>query len=367
MQAALLENSETILRVYIQNTCPRTILSGQESSQPLCRPQPLVLPLTPCSPWHPQEQMEDMRKKEEHLEKEMTEVAMQNRRLADPLQKAREEMSDMQKKLGGYERDKQILVVGFHCIPSPPWCEGAGRLGRCLPSPRAEPALGAPGEVLNPSVPYLVTWGHMGLAPVLRARWPLAAMVGLGPLCLGAVPSDDHLTWSFLGSSIVWVPELGVLSDPSLQCTKARLKVTEKELKSLRWEHEVLEQRFIKVGSWGVWGALGHLGGSRCVWGLPGHLGDSQHVWGLLARLGDWVPGSGPSHSAGLSVDKLDVSAVPHCCPLGPSLCVSPSPNPLCVCRRKPVGENARPWGCTLVLTHGESTPSSSKLSSVLV
>ncbi|XP_070244595.1 dynein regulatory complex subunit 4 isoform X3 [Bos mutus] len=86
------------------------------------------------------EQMEDMRKKEEHLEKEMTEVAMQNRRLADPLQKAREEMSDMQKKLGSYERDKQILV-----------------------------------------------------------------------------------------------------------CTKARLKVTEKELKSLRWEHEVLEQRFIKV------------------------------------------------------------------------------------------------------------------------
>ncbi|XP_043328813.1 dynein regulatory complex subunit 4-like [Cervus canadensis] len=86
------------------------------------------------------EQMEDMQKKEEHLEKEMTEVAMQNRRLADPLQKAREEMSDMQKKLGGYERDKQILV-----------------------------------------------------------------------------------------------------------CTKARLKVTEKELKSLRWEHEVLEQRFIKV------------------------------------------------------------------------------------------------------------------------
>ena len=61
-----------------------------------------------------------MRKKEEHLEKEMTEVAMQNRRLADPLQKAREEMSDMQKKLGSYERDKQILVVGFRCIPSPP-------------------------------------------------------------------------------------------------------------------------------------------------------------------------------------------------------------------------------------------------------
>ncbi|XP_022438566.1 dynein regulatory complex subunit 4 isoform X2 [Delphinapterus leucas] len=86
------------------------------------------------------EQMEVMRKKERHLEKEMMEVSAQNRLLADPLQKARDEMSEMQKQLGGYERDKQILL-----------------------------------------------------------------------------------------------------------CTKARLKVTEKELKSLQWEHEVLEQRFIQV------------------------------------------------------------------------------------------------------------------------
>nr|XP_044617167.1 dynein regulatory complex subunit 4 isoform X5 [Equus asinus] len=85
------------------------------------------------------EQMEDMRKKEEHLEKEMAEVSVQNKRLADPLQKARDEMNEMQKKLGNYERDKQVLV-----------------------------------------------------------------------------------------------------------CTKARLKVTEKELKGLQWEHEVLEQRFMK-------------------------------------------------------------------------------------------------------------------------
>ena len=274
------------------------------------------------------------------MEKEMTEVAMQNRRLADPLQKAREEMNDMQKKLGGYERDKQILVVGFRCIPSPPWCEGAGRSGRCLPSPRVELAFGAPREVLNPSVPCLVTsWGHVGLAPVLGARWPLAAMVGLGPLCPGAIRSDDHLTCLSLLSRILWVLELGVLSDPSLQCTKARLKVTEKELKSLRWEHEVLEQRFIKVGSrlsggllaylggswhvwgapgclgasWGIWEALGclgaswgvwglpaclgaprvseglpvHLGGSRCIWGLPGHLGGSCCVWWLPGHLED--------------------------------------------------------------------------------
>ncbi|XP_061029208.1 dynein regulatory complex subunit 4 isoform X3 [Eubalaena glacialis] len=86
------------------------------------------------------EQIERMRKREELLEKEVTEASTQNRRLADPLQEARDEMSEMQKQLGGYERDKQILL-----------------------------------------------------------------------------------------------------------CTKARLKVTEKELKSLRWEHEVLEQRFTKV------------------------------------------------------------------------------------------------------------------------
>ncbi|XP_053771754.1 dynein regulatory complex subunit 4 isoform X5 [Desmodus rotundus] len=86
------------------------------------------------------EQMEDMRKKEEHLEKEMQEVSAQNRRLAEPLQKAREEMNEMRRKLGDHKRDKQILV-----------------------------------------------------------------------------------------------------------CTKARLKVTEKDLKSLQWEHEVLEQRFVQV------------------------------------------------------------------------------------------------------------------------
>ena len=62
-----------------------------------------------------------MRKREELLEKEVTEASTQNRRLADPLQEARDEMSEMQKQLGGYERDKQILLVGFCPIPGPPW------------------------------------------------------------------------------------------------------------------------------------------------------------------------------------------------------------------------------------------------------
>lgn len=57
--------------------------------------------------------MEDMRKKEEHLEREMAEVALQNKRLAEPLQRAREEMNEMQKRIASYERDKQILIVSF--------------------------------------------------------------------------------------------------------------------------------------------------------------------------------------------------------------------------------------------------------------
>lgn len=68
---------------------------------------------TPLHLTVPQDQMEDMRKKEEHLEREMAEVSSQNRRLADPLQKARDEMAEMQRKIRNYERDKQILVVSF--------------------------------------------------------------------------------------------------------------------------------------------------------------------------------------------------------------------------------------------------------------
>lgn len=59
-----------------------------------------------------------MRKKEEHMEREMAEVTLQNRRLADPLQKAKDEMNEMQKRLGNHERDKQILVVSAEVFPS---------------------------------------------------------------------------------------------------------------------------------------------------------------------------------------------------------------------------------------------------------
>ncbi|XP_042311208.1 dynein regulatory complex subunit 4 isoform X2 [Sceloporus undulatus] len=56
------------------------------------------------------EQMEEMKKKEEHLEKEMAEVLLQNKRLVEPLQRAREEVAELQRKLAHYEKDKIMLV-----------------------------------------------------------------------------------------------------------------------------------------------------------------------------------------------------------------------------------------------------------------
>lgn len=46
------------------------------------------------------EQVEEMRKKEERLEKQMNEVMTENRRLIEPLQKAKEEVQELQKQVG---------------------------------------------------------------------------------------------------------------------------------------------------------------------------------------------------------------------------------------------------------------------------
>ncbi|NXG79089.1 DRC4 protein, partial [Baryphthengus martii] len=86
------------------------------------------------------EQMEEMKKKEHHLEKEKVDVLLENKQLKEPLQQAQEQVAELQKKLAHYDKDKEALTN-----------------------------------------------------------------------------------------------------------TKARLKVTQKDLKDLQWEHEVLEQRFSKV------------------------------------------------------------------------------------------------------------------------
>lgn len=99
-----------------------------------------------------------MRKKEEYLEREMAEVSLQNKRLAEPLQRAKEEMSEMQKRLGNHERDKQILAVSVPLCPAGKAYEGAsvrGPLGagRILSAGaeawggRAPPSLDSPGAV----------------------------------------------------------------------------------------------------------------------------------------------------------------------------------------------------------------------------
>ena len=52
-----------------------------------------------------------MKKKEERLEKQMTDVSSENKKLTDPLQKAKEEVTELQRQLSSYEKDKQLLAV----------------------------------------------------------------------------------------------------------------------------------------------------------------------------------------------------------------------------------------------------------------
>ena len=46
-----------------------------------------------------QEQVEDMKRKEERMEKQMNEIMAENRRLTEPLQKARDEVQELQKQV----------------------------------------------------------------------------------------------------------------------------------------------------------------------------------------------------------------------------------------------------------------------------
>lgn len=59
--------------------------------------------------------MEEMKKKEERLEKQMAEVTSENRKLTDPLQKANNEVDEMRRQLVNYEKDKQLLAVSQQC------------------------------------------------------------------------------------------------------------------------------------------------------------------------------------------------------------------------------------------------------------
>lgn len=56
------------------------------------------------------EQVEEMKKKEERLEKQMAEVMAENKRLVEPLQRAREEVEELRRQLANYDKDKQSLA-----------------------------------------------------------------------------------------------------------------------------------------------------------------------------------------------------------------------------------------------------------------
>ncbi|XP_076809971.1 dynein regulatory complex subunit 4-like [Clavelina lepadiformis] len=56
------------------------------------------------------EQIEEMKKKEERMEKEMGEIQLQNRRLTEPLQKANQEVEELRKQLTNYQKDKASLA-----------------------------------------------------------------------------------------------------------------------------------------------------------------------------------------------------------------------------------------------------------------
>jgi myosin heavy subunit len=55
------------------------------------------------------QQIEEMKKKEDRLEKAMAEVMSQNRKLTEPLEKAREINDELRRKLENYEKDKKSL------------------------------------------------------------------------------------------------------------------------------------------------------------------------------------------------------------------------------------------------------------------
>ena len=56
-------------------------------------------------------EIEDIKKQRERLEKQMGEVQAENKKLVEPLQKAQEQVSELQRQLFSYDKDKALLAV----------------------------------------------------------------------------------------------------------------------------------------------------------------------------------------------------------------------------------------------------------------
>lgn len=59
-----------------------------------------------------QEELKEMKKKEERRTKEMGELLQKNKELIESPQRAKEEAAELQKQLVNYEKDKSALAVG---------------------------------------------------------------------------------------------------------------------------------------------------------------------------------------------------------------------------------------------------------------
>ncbi|BFZ19425.1 hypothetical protein BsWGS_22464 [Bradybaena similaris] len=57
------------------------------------------------------EQVEDMKKKEERMDKQMSDIVLENKRLVEPLQKTRDEAESLRRQLVNYEKDKDMLKM----------------------------------------------------------------------------------------------------------------------------------------------------------------------------------------------------------------------------------------------------------------
>lgn len=55
-------------------------------------------------------EIEDIKKQRERLEKQMAEILAENKKLVEPLQKANEQVSDLQRQLLSYDKDKALLA-----------------------------------------------------------------------------------------------------------------------------------------------------------------------------------------------------------------------------------------------------------------
>lgn len=62
------------------------------------------------------EQMEEMKRREERMEKALKEVQKENRCLTEPMKRAKEEAAELSRQLTNYQKDKQSLAANKHCL-----------------------------------------------------------------------------------------------------------------------------------------------------------------------------------------------------------------------------------------------------------